>query len=836
MNTSNSSGRPVSSPARYGRDGVTVIIPNLNGREHLPRCLESLRSTTGVDFEVMVADNGSTDGGVEWIRKHHPEVEVLDLGGNRGFSGALMTGVRRSSRPLVCFLNNDTEVRPDWLLHLVRARQSDETIAAVSATLLYMHNPEIINFGGGEMTGPGYGYQGELGRPAASLRDRPEVEDTLFASGAAMLVDRRILLECGGLDEKLYPIYHEDVDLGWRLWLLGYRVVISRKSLVLHHEGGGPGPRPGAERIAMLGLRHSMRCSIKNYELKRLFPALGALMASQVLLGLAALADPAGPGNPAARPPWGLLPRLARITMAGFRVIASALAWNTGRLGDTLRQRRFIQARRRRTDRDLFQRRLIRPRPWFPFQAVPPLDWTLSTDRLFVERKLFPAEDSAIGRLAEGWGPVFGKTGIRSRSLTYLARGRLRVAPGSVGQLEVRVGLTDPADRGAVRVICNREVSRWTNLENREPVTVRCPARPDSRGALRIEIVADAASYSSRRRKWWCAVGKIEFLPEGTGPAPDVRIDVSVIIPTYNRCSHLRDCLSALSRQTSGPREVIVIDDGSTDGTPRLLAELAAGKSLPFALKTVRQENSGPAAARNRGLELAAGNLIAFLGDDMIPEPGWLEKHISAHRQRGLSCAVCGFTDWDREGMPVSPLLEYINLHGHQFGFKHFRPGQEVPFTGFYTSNLTVPARFLEEVRFDEWFRRAAFEDCELGYRLCYRGMRIIYEPGCLVRHRHRMTAGDFCLRQQRLGELWVEMVARWPQLKPYFPFPDPGRVRPPRLEERCLKPAEGLLRRLDRRGIRLPQIIYRLWLHCHFMAGVRAAYLRRDGGGLPGS
>ncbi len=808
--------------------GVTIIIPNLNGRRHLPRCLESLKLTTGVDFEVMVADNGSSDGSGEWVRRHHPEVRVLELGENRGFSGALMAGVRRSSRPLVCFLNNDTEVRPDWLLHLVRAWQSDETIAAVSATLLYMHNPKIINFGGGEMTGPGYGYQGKLGWPRAALGGMDEVEETLFPSGAAMLISRRLLLDCGGLDEKLFPIYHEDVDLGWRLWVMGYRVVITRKSVVLHSEGGDTGTRPNAERIARMGFRHSMRCSLKNYETRRLLPVLGALMASQVLARLSAPASATGNIRrrllffPRAIP--GLLPG----ARAAAGIIAEAWRWNLARIGDTRRQRRFIQSRRRRQDRELFQRGLIRTRPWFPFQADPAPGWALPFDQLFLQPELFPAEDSAIGRLSGGWGPIARPRSRRSRTLMYLACCRLRVAPQTSGRVEARIGLTDPVNRGAVRVVCADKVSPWTELTSRDPAVVSCPAISGPGGELLIEIVADASGYSTRRRMWWCAVEKIEFIPDRTEGKPEEPIEVSVIIPTYNRASYLRDCLLALTEQSSPPREVIVVDDGSTDLTPEILAEFAGRESLPFTFKTDRQANSGPGAARNRGLELATGNLIAFLGDDMIAEPDWLENHIAVHAERGLSGAVCGFTDWDRERMTVTPLLDFINIYGHQFGFVHFRPGEEVPFTSFYTSNLSVPARFLSGNPFDTWFRQAAFEDCELGYRLCARGMRIVYQPRGIVRHRHPTTAGDFCRRQRMLGELWVEMVERWPKMKPYFPFSDPGRFQPPRLEESCVGAAEGLLRELDRRRVKLPKPLYRLWLHRHFMAGVREAYRKR--------
>lgn len=536
-----------------GDNGVTIIIPNLDGQQHLPRCLQSLKQTTGVNFEVLVVDNGSSDGGPEWLRENHPEVRLITLGENRGFSGGLMTGVRQSSRPLVCFLNNDTEVTPDWLSELVRTLESDPAIGAVSSTLFYMHNPELINFGGGEMTRPGYGYQGRLGWPRAGLEGAPEVEDTLFPSGAAMLISRQLLLDCGGLDEKLFPVYHEDVDLGWRLWVMGYRVVITGKSVVLHYEGGDTGPRPNAEWIARLGFRHSMRCSLKNYQARHLLPVLGVLMASQILARLTALsAGTVGSRRGLISLPRAL-PRLLAGSLAAAGMIAGAWRWNLVRIGDTLRQRRFIQSRRKRKDRELFQRGLIRPRPWFPFGVDPFTGWSLPFDQLFLQPELFPAEDSAIGRLAEGWGPIARLRSRRSRTLMYLARCRLRVAPQTSGRIEARVGLMDPVNSGSVRVVCGGNVSRWTELKSQEPVTVICPAVSNARGELSLEIIADASGYSTRRRLWWCAVEKIKFIPDRPTRKTPEPIEVSVLIPTYNRASYLEDCLVALTKQSSPP-------------------------------------------------------------------------------------------------------------------------------------------------------------------------------------------------------------------------------------------------------------------------------------------
>ncbi|HYN22100.1 MAG TPA: glycosyltransferase family A protein, partial [Thermoanaerobaculia bacterium] len=119
----------------------------------------------------------------------------------------------------------------------------------------------------------------------------------------------------------------------------------------------------------------------------------------------------------------------------------------------------------------------------------------------------------------------------------------------------------------------------------------------------------------------------------------------SVVIPTHNRLEVLAEVLQALEFQEAAPSfEVVVVDDGSTDGT----AEWLRGRTFNLPLRVLIQTNSGPAAARNTGIAVAAGEWVAFLGDDTVPSPGWLAAHREAHRSRrdDPHLAVIGYTGW----------------------------------------------------------------------------------------------------------------------------------------------------------------------------------------------
>src|SRR5262249_5573543 len=215
---------------------------------------------------------------------------------------------------------------------------------------------------------------------------------------------------------------------------------------------------------------------------------------------------------------------------------------------------------------------------------------------------------------------------------------------------------------------------------------------------------------------------------------PALPVEISVVLPTYNRMDTLPRVLEALEGQRAAPPfEVIVVDDGSSDGTSQWLARSRPGLDL----RPVRQPHPAPAAPRHRGIDLAGGRLVALLGGDTIPELDWLATHVAAHRERSAPYAVIGYTSW-HERMKVNPFLHYINEEGLQFGYALIETPDDVPFNFFYSSNVSLPRELLAAERFDERFPYPAWEDTELSYRLTRKhGMRLAYCPEARTAHDH---------------------------------------------------------------------------------------------------
>jgi GT2 family glycosyltransferase len=245
-------------------------------------------------------------------------------------------------------------------------------------------------------------------------------------------------------------------------------------------------------------------------------------------------------------------------------------------------------------------------------------------------------------------------------------------------------------------------------------------------------------------------------------------LSASVILPTYNRLSALQGVVDAVMRQIAemgGSCELIVVDDGSTDGTGTWLEERAG--SLGFTV--MRQANAGPAVARNRGARASRADIVLFLGDDTVPEPGWLREHLEAHRlEGGRGLAVLGYTSFPAEWN--SPFLRWINEHGAQFGYALIDHPTDVPFNFFYTSNISLPRTVFEEHGgFREDFPAAAWEDIEFAYRAVGHGLRLCYVPRARTVHLHRIDVASFCRRQRTSGRSAAIFARLHPELEGFL-------------------------------------------------------------------
>lgn len=228
----------------------------------------------------------------------------------------------------------------------------------------------------------------------------------------------------------------------------------------------------------------------------------------------------------------------------------------------------------------------------------------------------------------------------------------------------------------------------------------------------------------------------------------------SVVIPTYNRLATLRMVLRALSTQKDAPRfEVVIVDDGSSDGSAGELERVAASGRLPFEFQVTSQRNSGPGRARNRGVEMATGDYVVFIGDDTVPEDQFLAEHHRTHTENAFhpDVACLGYTGWPA-GEKVTAFMDYINDFGLQFGYELIEDGTVVPFNFFYTSNISLRRETLGPAPFDTTFPAAAWEDIELAYRLDARGLKIHYNARAVTRHYHPISVDSFARRQYTVG------------------------------------------------------------------------------------
>ncbi len=250
----------------------------------------------------------------------------------------------------------------------------------------------------------------------------------------------------------------------------------------------------------------------------------------------------------------------------------------------------------------------------------------------------------------------------------------------------------------------------------------------------------------------------------------------SVVIPTFERPDTLLRVLDALGSQAGPPDfEAVVVDDGSRDSTQDRLRAL----SPAYPLRVFRQENSGPAAARNRGVEEAKGKWILFLGDDTVPEAELLAVHARTHSEpRPHPVAVLGYTTWPRDRR-VSPFLHHINEYGLQFGYGLIEDPESVPFNFFYTSNISLPRALLRAAGlFDTTFPHAAWEDIEIAYRMMRMGMKILYRPAAVARHYHDITFESFRRRQEKAGEAAAIFYEKHPELGDFLAVPQALQFR----------------------------------------------------------
>lgn len=247
-------------------ESVAVVILNYNGKKYLEKYLPSIMATAYPDLQTIVADNGSTDGSLDWLIQHFPSVTILDLGQNWGYAEGYNKALAQADADYFVLLNSDVEVPPGWLSALVSMAAADSTIGAIQPKILSLQHPDAF-----EYAGAAGGYLDKFGYAFARGRVFDTVEkdngqydsDALvfWASGACLFVRRKAWLDAGGLDGDFFA-HQEEIDLCWRMQRAGWTIKFCHRSNVFHL-GGGTLPQ-GSYRKTYLNFRNNLILLAKN--------------------------------------------------------------------------------------------------------------------------------------------------------------------------------------------------------------------------------------------------------------------------------------------------------------------------------------------------------------------------------------------------------------------------------------------------------------------------------------------------------------------------------------------------------------------------------------------
>lgn len=310
---------------------VSVIIVNWNGKKYLKSCLKSLFDQTYPNLEVILVDNDSLDGSIEFTQTYYPQVKIIKNRKNLGFAQGNNIGYRNSSGDYVLFLNNDTKVTKKFLDPLVKYLDSRPLVGAIQSKILLLEKKGYLDSVGAFLTWTGFLYHFGVSKKDLGKYNK---EITIFsAKGACMMFKREILEKVkvdGEIFDGRYFAYFEETDLCHRVWLAGYKIVFLPSS-VIYHVMGATSSKLDEHFIQYHSFKNRINSYVKNLEFINL-----CKMLTLHLLFLEAYA-------------------IGSFSLKIFFALNKAIVWNITSLKETLQKRRFIQKNiRRKKDYQLF--------------------------------------------------------------------------------------------------------------------------------------------------------------------------------------------------------------------------------------------------------------------------------------------------------------------------------------------------------------------------------------------------------------------------------------------------------------------------------------------------
>jgi GT2 family glycosyltransferase len=320
--------------APKGSKAYDVVICARNNAGILGATLDHVRRQTLAPASCTVVDGRSTDGTPDLVRNSYPWAEVVIKDADDGPASSRNIGAHRGDSEFILFLDSDVLLDANWAEEQMKFLERNQDCAVCCGELVFAAEPERIYATYGALNRYGVGWEVGRNSRAGTLTQEHRC---LWCATACMLMRRAVFYEVGEFDAVMFA-YHEDSDLGWRTNIFGYSVCYNPKASAQHKVHGTMNPKSlGWARIAALSYRNRFRSAIINYEwphiLRYVFGHLVLFLGQTIYRG----------------------PRWARL---------GALKWNIVNLRDTLKRRRFVQAGRRRADRDLwplFERGLSGP-------------------------------------------------------------------------------------------------------------------------------------------------------------------------------------------------------------------------------------------------------------------------------------------------------------------------------------------------------------------------------------------------------------------------------------------------------------------------------------------
>ena len=701
---------------------VSIIIPVFNKWELTIQCLKALTKLSAqVPYEVIVVDNASMDGTPQHLKEFAGRIRLLRRATNGGFAIACNEGAAAATSGLLLFLNNDTIPLAGWLEPLLKELQDHPEVAAVGSKLL---------FPTGLIQHAGVAFARETRspfHPHLLLRaDDPRVNhrrELQAITGACLLVRGTWFGRCGGFNEQ-YVNGYEDLELCLQIRRQGGVLVYQPKSVLYHLESQTPGRKQHDNQNRQLFFQRWSELLLSDEDAYffadsyRLLERRGDWPPDCRLARLESETD---------RQQWGMVAQTQLAAAAGqWPEVIQSLS-NTEGWPEDARVRRWAGAVSRRFRIDAAAQRHL-------------------------QKALELEEDPEVRlhlNLSATMEPAEGKNGASQwGSRLWGARAKLR-------------GLDFDGARDAFE----------TALAEGAPASWTLPGWADAARQLGLLEEAGALEAALRSLPHVDPITEDQLQPKpvsGSAAVPQPVAPpgslVSIIILAHNQIDHTRKCVASLAVFTKEPHEIIVVDNGSSDGTREFLERWQAG--LPNHLVVRNQKNLGFAAGNNQGLAIARGGFLVLLNNDTIVTEGWLAgllEVFTQHPRTGVLGPMSNFVS----GPQLVPDAPYANLSemppfAARFAREH--RGQSVEVERAVGFCLAIRRRVIDAVGgLDECFGSGNFEDDDFCMRARLAGFGVRIAQGVFIHHTGSQTfKGARIDYQAAMQHNWTLFKSKW--------------------------------------------------------------------------